>query len=61
MDSPSDLLDVLKPLLKEVLFGRLTSFFGGLSRSRPNLRDGTRSFLSLSLYLAVTIYPVAEG
>ena len=57
----SDLLNVLKPLLEEVLLGCLTSIFCCLSCSRTNLRNCACSFLGLSLYLAVTINPVSEG
>ena len=61
MDSPSNLLDVLEPLLEEVLLGCLTSLLCRLGCSGTNLGDCTCSLLGLGLYLAVTIYPVTEG
>ena len=60
VDGSSDLLDVLKPLLEEVLLSRLTSFLSSLGCGGSNLGDSTSRLLSLSLDLAVAVNPVAE-
>ena len=61
MDGSSDLLNVLEPLLEEVLFGGLTGFLSCLRCCGPDFGHSPRRFLSLSLNLTVTINPVSEG
>ena len=56
----SDLLNVLKPLLEEVLLSGLTCLLSSLGCGSTYLRYGTRCLLSLSLDLAVAVNPVAE-